>query len=88
CVLTSDEVGAAVELRVSCSLNGVLKQSSSTAQLVHSIPSLLHRMSSVMTLVPGDLILTGTPGGVAMYRQPPEYLQPGDALTSEIEKIG
>lgn len=88
CVLTSDEVGAAVELRVSCSLNGVLKQSSSTAQLVHSIPSLLHRISSVMTLVPGDLILTGTPGGVGMYRQPPEYLQPGDVLTSEIEKIG
>ena len=42
----------------------------------------------VMTLLPGDIILTGTPGGVGMYRNPPEYLKPGDVITTEIEKVG
>lgn len=41
-----------------------------------------------MTLLPGDILLTGTPGGVGMYRNPPEYIKPGDVITSEIEKIG
>jgi 2-keto-4-pentenoate hydratase/2-oxohepta-3-ene-1,7-dioic acid hydratase in catechol pathway len=41
-----------------------------------------------MTLLPGDILLTGTPGGVGMYRSPPEYLQPGDVITSEIQSIG
>lgn len=41
-----------------------------------------------MTLFPGDILLTGTPGGVGMYRSPPEYLKPGDVIASEIQKIG
>lgn len=41
-----------------------------------------------MTLLPGDIILTGTPGGVGMYRSPPEYLKPGDTIHSEIQNIG
>ncbi|KAI5645665.1 fumarylacetoacetate (FAA) hydrolase family domain-containing protein [Phthorimaea operculella] len=76
------------ELSIKCSVNGVLKQNSNTNQLVHKIPAVIERLSSIMTLLPGDIILTGTPGGVGMHRNPPEYLKVGDVITSEIEKIG
>ncbi|KAI8423160.1 hypothetical protein MSG28_014222 [Choristoneura fumiferana] len=59
-------------LGYTCSVNGVLKQTSKTDQLVHKIQDVIER---VMTLLPGDIILTGTPGGVGMYRSPPEYLK-------------
>ncbi|KAL4708534.1 hypothetical protein ACJJTC_014142 [Scirpophaga incertulas] len=87
-IVTSDEIGDAQTLDIKCSVNGVQKQSSNTCQLVHKIPDVIARLSSVMTLLPGDILLTGTPGGVGMYRNPPEYLQPGDVITSEIQKIG
>ncbi|KAJ0170855.1 hypothetical protein K1T71_013627 [Dendrolimus kikuchii] len=88
CITTSDEIGDPQKLDIKCSLNGVLKQTSNTCQLVHKIEDLIERLSSVMTLLPGDMILTGTPGGVGMYRDPPEYLKPGDVLTNEIQNIG
>ncbi|XP_050685267.1 fumarylacetoacetate hydrolase domain-containing protein 2 [Leptidea sinapis] len=88
CVTTSDEVRDPQNLQVQCKVNGVLKQSSRTDQLVHKIPDVIARLSSVMTLYPGDILLTGTPGGVGMYRSPPEYLKPGDVILSEIENIG
>ncbi|CAG4967382.1 unnamed protein product [Parnassius apollo] len=88
CIATSDEIGDPQNLYIKCSVNGVLKQSSKTDQLIHKIPDVIERLSSVMTLLPGDIILTGTPGGVGMYRNPPEYLKPGDVIHSEIEKIG
>ncbi|CAH2059461.1 unnamed protein product, partial [Iphiclides podalirius] len=88
CITTSDEIGDAQNLAIKCSVNGVLKQRSKTDQLIHKIPDVIERLSSVMTLLPGDIILTGTPGGVGMYRDPPEYLKPGDVIHSEIEKIG
>ncbi|CAH2097047.1 unnamed protein product [Euphydryas editha] len=88
CITTSDEIGDPQNLDIKCSVNGVLKQSSNTNQLVHKIPNVIERLSSVMTLLPGDIILTGTPGGVGMYRSPPEYLKPGDVIQSEIQNIG
>ncbi|CAG9138571.1 unnamed protein product [Plutella xylostella] len=88
CIATADEVGDPQKLNIRCSVNGVLKQSSNTEQLVHKIPDAIERLTSVMTLLPGDIILTGTPGGVGMYRDPPEYLQPGHVVESEVEKIG
>ncbi|CAK1594485.1 unnamed protein product [Parnassius mnemosyne] len=88
CITTSDEIGDPQNLYIKCSVNDVLKQSSKTDQLIHRIPDVIERLSSVMTLLPGDIILTGTPGGVGMYRNPPEYLKPGDVIHSEIEKIG
>lgn len=87
-IVTHDEIGDPQNLNLGCSLNGVEKQKSNTRQLVHKIPDVIERLTSVMTLLPGDIILTGTPGGVGMYRQPPEYLQPGDVIRNEIEKIG
>ncbi|XP_073963445.1 oxaloacetate tautomerase fahd2, mitochondrial-like [Choristoneura fumiferana] len=88
CITTSDEIGDAQNLAIKCSVNGVLKQTSKTDQLVHKIQDVIERLTSVMTLLPGDIILTGTPGGVGMYRSPPEYLKAGDVIHSEIEKIG
>lgn len=88
CITTSDEIGDPQNLSIKCSLNGTVKQNSKTDQLLHKIPDVIERISSVMTLLPGDLILTGTPGGVGASRKPPEFLKPGDVLTSEIENIG
>ncbi len=69
------------ELRIEARLNGEVKQSSSTAQLLFGVPYLVHFISSVMTLLPGDLILTGTPAGVGP-------LVPGDRIEIEIEGVG
>ncbi|KOB69908.1 Fumarylacetoacetate hydrolase isoform A [Operophtera brumata] len=88
CVVTSDEVGDPQMLDIKCSVNGVQKQSSNTNQFIHKIPDVIARLSRAMTLLPGDIILTGTPGGVGVFRNPPEFLQPGDVITSEVEKIG
>lgn len=88
CVVSSDEIGDPQNLIIKCSVNGVQKQISNTDQFIHKIPDIIARLSRVMTLLPGDIILTGTPGGVGVFRNPPEFLQPGDVITSEIEKIG
>ncbi|KAJ0179593.1 hypothetical protein K1T71_005305 [Dendrolimus kikuchii] len=88
CIVTHDEIGDPQNLDIKCFVNGVQKQSSNTNQFIHRIPDIIARLSKVMTLLPGDIILTGTPGGVGVYRNPPEYLQPGDVIRSEVEKIG
>lgn len=87
-IVTHDEIGDPQKLNVRSSLNGVQKQKSNTDQFIHKIPDVIARLSRVMTLLPGDIILTGTPGGVGVYRNPPEFLRPGDVIESEIEKIG
>lgn len=88
CIVTHDEIGDPQNLNIKCFVNGVQKQSSNTNQFIHKIPNIIARLSKVMTLLPGDIILTGTPGGVGVYRNPPEYLQPGDVIRSDVEKIG
>ncbi|KAJ8715561.1 hypothetical protein PYW07_010043 [Mythimna separata] len=88
CIVTADEIGDAQALDIQCSVNGVQKQTSNTSNLIHTIPKVIERISAIMTLYPGDLILTGTPGGVGVHRNPPEFLQPGDTISSEIQKIG
>lgn len=87
-ILSADEVPDPHNLSICCSLNGVVKQSSNTCQLIHTIPKIIERITTVMTLYPGDIILTGTPGGVGVHRNPPEFLKPGDKLVSEIERLG
>ncbi|CAB3234446.1 unnamed protein product [Arctia plantaginis] len=88
CIATSDEIDNPQALNISCIVNGVQKQKSNTNQFIHKIPEIIERLSNVFTLLPGDIILTGTPGGVGLYRNPPEFLQAGDVIASEIEKIG
>lgn len=69
-------------------INDDLMQDSNTKHLVFDIPFIINWLSQVCTLKEGDVILTGTPGGVGMHRSPPKYLQPGETCTIEIEGLG
>jgi 2,4-diketo-3-deoxy-L-fuconate hydrolase len=83
-----DELGDASGLRISQRLNGRTLQDSNTSDLIHDVPHVVAHASSVFTLEPGDLILTGTPAGVGVFRDPRVSLQPGDTVEIEIERIG
>lgn len=87
-LVTKDEVEDPMNLKLELSVNGVIKQSSSTAEMVFSIPTLIEFITKFTTLEPGDVIATGTPSGVGHFRQPPEYLQAGDVVTVEVEGVG
>ncbi|XP_058443942.1 fumarylacetoacetate hydrolase domain-containing protein 2A [Malaya genurostris] len=75
-------------LAIKCFVNGVEKQNGNTSELVFKIDDIIEQVTQSITLLPGDVILTGTPAGVGMHRNPPEFLHPGDVIESEIEKIG
>ena len=87
-IVTRDEIADPQALALECRVNGVVKQRSNTRHQVFRIPRILAELSQGMTLLPGDVVFTGTPDGVGNARQPPEYLQDGDLLESEIEGIG
>lgn len=87
-IVTADEVPNPHALRLSCKVNGETKQNSSTQYMVFQIPRLIQELSLGTTLVPGDVVLTGTPPGVGFARTPPEYLQAGDVMELSIESIG
>lgn len=75
-------------LSIKSFVNGKLKQNGNTSEMIFKIDFLVSYLSQIVTLYPGDVILTGTPSGVGMHRNPAEYLQKGDVLESEIEGIG
>ncbi|XP_050311459.1 fumarylacetoacetate hydrolase domain-containing protein 2-like isoform X3 [Anthonomus grandis grandis] len=87
-IVTKDEIPHPHNLSVKTWVNGVLKQNGNTRNMIFKIDQLIEHLSSVITLLPGDLICTGTPAGVGSTRDPPEYLQPGDVLESEVEGVG
>lgn len=88
-IVTPDELPPeALGLRIRCWWNDVLMQDSNTEQLAFGPHALVEHASRHMTLYPGDIIATGTPGGVGEFRDPPVYLAPGDVVTVEIERIG
>jgi 2-keto-4-pentenoate hydratase/2-oxohepta-3-ene-1,7-dioic acid hydratase in catechol pathway len=87
-IVTTDELGEARGLRLTLRVNGVTKQDASTADLIFAIPEVIASASSGRTLYAGDVILTGTPGGVGFTRTPPEFLHQGDIVAAEIERIG
>lgn len=87
-LVTSDEVGDVRKLRVKTWVNGELRQSASVRNLIFDIPTLIQQLSSVMTLLPGDIIATGTPSGVGIGFKPPKFLKKGDTVTLEITKLG
>ena len=87
-IVTADEIPDPHNLRIQLRLNAQTMQNSSTAQLVFKIPFLISYLSRTMTLEPGDVISTGTPPGVGVYRQPPLFLKAGDRMEVEIERIG
>lgn len=87
-IVTRDEIPDPGALPISLRLNGETMQSSTTAQLIFSIPHLISYISQVATLQPGDLLFTGTPSGVGMARTPPVWLKPGDQVEVEISGLG
>jgi 2-keto-4-pentenoate hydratase/2-oxohepta-3-ene-1,7-dioic acid hydratase in catechol pathway len=87
CLVTADEIDPN-NLQVITRVNGVVKQDSNTKHLYFKIPRLIAELSLGMTLEPGDILSTGTPEGTGFARTPPEYLQPGDVLETEIVGIG
>lgn len=87
-VVTKQKITDPQNLAVKTWVNGVLKQQGNTSELIFKIDYLVAYLSQMMTLYPGDVILTGTPAGVGLHRHPPEFLKAGDILESEIEGIG
>jgi 2,4-didehydro-3-deoxy-L-rhamnonate hydrolase len=87
-LVTPDELDDPDDLEISCTLNGEQVQHARTSDLVFSVPELISQLSSVVRLLPGDLIFTGTPSGIGAARKPPRFLAPGDELQSTIEGIG
>lgn len=87
-LVTADEIADPNNLRIQLRLNGEVKQDSSTAQFIFKVDELVSYVSKVCTLVPGDVIFTGTPPGVGMARKPPLFLRPGDTVEVEIETLG
>jgi 2-keto-4-pentenoate hydratase/2-oxohepta-3-ene-1,7-dioic acid hydratase in catechol pathway len=73
---------------MTCTLNGETVQHTSTDDLIFSVSEIISYLSGIVQLLPGDVIYTGTPGGVGVSRQPPVFLKPGDVLVSTIDSIG
>jgi 2-keto-4-pentenoate hydratase/2-oxohepta-3-ene-1,7-dioic acid hydratase in catechol pathway len=87
-LVTPSEIGDPQNLRIQLRVNGQIMQDSSTSNLVFDVPALIEYVSALITLEPGDVILTGTPPGVGFSRKPPVYLRKGDRVEVEIERIG
>lgn len=87
-VAPPEQVGNPNALRIKCRVNGQLMQDSTTADMIFDIPTLISEVSRGHTLLPGTLIVTGTPSGVGMARTPAVFLKQGDVVEVEVEKIG
>ncbi len=85
---TADEVPDAGSLRLQTWVNGELRQDSSTSDLIFGCDQLVQFIAQTCALMPGDLILTGTPNGVGMAMDPPQFLHRGDGVRIEIEGLG
>lgn len=88
CMATPDEVPAPGDLRLRSFVNGRVLQDGTTRDWVFPLPVLIASLSRVMTLEPGDVVSTGTPAGVGVFRKPQVFLKPGDIVVLEIERIG
>jgi 2-keto-4-pentenoate hydratase/2-oxohepta-3-ene-1,7-dioic acid hydratase in catechol pathway len=88
CVLSANAVADPQQFPLRLTVNGVVMQNATTAQMVFPAAALVSILSSLVTLEPGDVISTGTPSGVGFARKPPIFLKPGDVLEATIEGIG
>ncbi|PJF47320.1 MAG: FAA hydrolase family protein [Chloroflexi bacterium] len=88
CLVTTDEIPDPQNLAIRCRVNGTVVQDSNTREMIFDVATLVSYLSKFMTLMPGDLIATGTPPGVGMGMKPPVWLKDGDEVTVEIERIG
>jgi 2-keto-4-pentenoate hydratase/2-oxohepta-3-ene-1,7-dioic acid hydratase in catechol pathway len=87
-LVTADEIEPGRKLDIQTRLNGEVVQSSDTGNMIFPIPRLINYASTIFTLVPGDVIVTGTPAGVGWSKKPPRFMQPGDVVEVEVEGIG
>lgn len=87
-IVTSNEIPDPHNLRISLALNGQTMQDSNTSNLIFKVPYLVSYLSQSVTWEVGDLISTGTPPGVGVFRKPPVFLKPGDTVSITVEKIG
>ena len=88
CLVTADEIPDPQALSIRTTVNGRVMQHGTTADMIYPVARLIESLSSTMTLRPGQVILTGTPAGVADGRTPPPYLKDGDTVVVEIERVG
>jgi len=87
-LVTPDEITDVHDLELWLSVNGEMMQQSNTREMIFKVPFLIHYISQFMTLLPGDLISTGTPAGVGLYKKPPVFLRAGDEVRLGIEGLG
>jgi len=87
-LVTSDEIDDPHKLSIKCKLNGQLMQDSNTREMIYQVPYLIQYLSEAFTLLPGDVIATGTPHGVGAFRDPPIWLGQGDVVSVEVEGLG
>jgi 2,4-diketo-3-deoxy-L-fuconate hydrolase len=85
---TRDEIPDTSNLEMWLKVNGAFRQKSTTAQMIFDVPAIVSYCSEFMTLLPGDVISTGTPAGVGLGMKPPVYLKPGDLVELGIERLG
>jgi 2-keto-4-pentenoate hydratase/2-oxohepta-3-ene-1,7-dioic acid hydratase in catechol pathway len=88
CIVTADEIPFPPKLKITATVNGELRQDSTTDLLITGIPEIIAELSSGMTLLPGTIIATGTPSGVGMGFDPPKFLKSGDVVECAVEGIG
>ena len=87
-IVTTDEITDVQNLDITCKVNGKMVQSSNTSLMMFSVKKIISEISQAMTLMPGDIILTGTPPGIGAKRNPPILLKSGDVVEVEIDEIG
>jgi 2-keto-4-pentenoate hydratase/2-oxohepta-3-ene-1,7-dioic acid hydratase in catechol pathway len=87
-ITTSEDVADPANLRLTTDVNGERRQDSNTSQMLFGVPELIEYLSHGISLLPGDVILTGTPSGVGVGMEPPRFLRPGDVVRCEIEHLG
>jgi 2-keto-4-pentenoate hydratase/2-oxohepta-3-ene-1,7-dioic acid hydratase in catechol pathway len=87
-MVTADEIAPETVLTLSCRLNGERMQHADTTMMIFKFPKLIEYISAFTPLEPGDVIVTGTPGGVGSRRTPPLWMKPGDTVEIEIDKVG
>ncbi|CAN5379597.1 fumarylacetoacetate hydrolase family protein [soil metagenome] len=87
-LVTPDELPSRDDLAIGCTLSGEVVQDGRTSALIYTVPQLIEQLSGIVTLLPGDIIFTGTPAGIGNARTPKRFIQPGEVLVSTIEGVG
>jgi 2-keto-4-pentenoate hydratase/2-oxohepta-3-ene-1,7-dioic acid hydratase in catechol pathway len=87
-IVTADEIESVGSVHIRTRVNGELRQEAPVSEMIFDIPTIIATLCSVMTLEAGDVIITGTPGGVGLGFDPPKYLQSGDVVEVSIDGVG